>query len=29
MTGLQLMAIIENTLLDIKKEHEMCQEMFF
>jgi len=29
MTWLQLMAVIENTSLNIKKWHGMCQEMFF
>jgi len=29
MTGLQLMAVTENIPLNIKKYHEMCQEMFF
>jgi len=29
MTGLQLMVVIENIPLNIKKSHEMCQEMFF
>jgi len=29
MTGLQLMAVIENIPLNVEKWHEMCQEMFF
>jgi len=29
MTTLQLIALIENITLNIKKEYEMCQEMSF
>ena len=29
ITGLQLMAVIENIPVNIKKQNEMCQEMFF